>query len=179
MQHIWPAAVAAARFLALTGWRSGEGLALRWSEVDLERRTVILADSKTGRSMRPLSRAACTVLRHQSRIGDLVFPPTRGEGTMSGFRKLWDRIAKLGALPADVTPHVLRHSFASLAGDLGYSELTIGTLIGHKGHSITSRYVHAADSVLLAAADAVADETLARMGDATYVPEIHPPHGVG
>jgi thiamine pyrophosphate-dependent acetolactate synthase large subunit-like protein len=27
---IWPAAVGAARFLALTGWRSGEALALRW-----------------------------------------------------------------------------------------------------------------------------------------------------
>ena len=36
---------------------------------------------------------------------------------MTGFRKLWDRIAKLGELPADVTPHVLRHSFASLAAD--------------------------------------------------------------
>lgn len=179
IQNIWPAAVAAAWFLALTGWRSGEALALRWSEVDLTRRTIILPDSKTGRSMRPLSRAACDVLRGQSRIGDLVFPPTRGEGTMSGFRKLWDRIAKLGALPTDVTPHVLRHSFASLAGDLGYSELTIGTLIGHKGHSITSRYVHAADSVLLAAADAVADETLARMKDATHAAGIHSPHGVG
>ena len=163
VQGIWPAAVGAARFLALTGWRSGEVLALRWSEVDLARRTIILPDTKTGRSMRPLSQAACDVLRAQARIGELVFPPTRGEGIMSGFRKLWDRITKLGALRPDVTPHVLRHSFASIAGDLGFSELTIGTLIGHKGHSITSRYVHSADSVLLAAADAVADETLVRM----------------
>jgi site-specific recombinase XerD len=62
-------------------------------------------------------------------------------------------------LPADVTPHVLRHSFASLAGDLGYSEPTIAALIGHKRHTVTSRYVHAADAVLLAAADAVAERT--------------------
>ncbi len=52
------------------------------------------------------------------------------------------RIAKLGSLSADVTPHVLRHSFASLADDLGYCEPTITALIGHKRHSITSRYVH-------------------------------------
>jgi site-specific recombinase XerD len=84
---------------------------------------------------------------------------------MTGFRKLWNRIAKLGALPADVTPHVLRHSFASLAADLGYSEPTIGTLIGHLGHSVTSRYVHAADAVLLAEADVVASETTKRMGE--------------
>ena len=63
-----------------------------------------------------------------------------------------------------VTPHVLRHSFASLAGDLGYSETTIAALVGHKGQSITSRYVHAADAVLLAAADAVAARTAELMG---------------
>jgi integrase len=69
-----------------------------------------------------------------------------------GFPKLWARIAKIGELPADVTPHVLRHSFASLAGDLGYSEPTIAALVGHKGHTITSRYVHSAYKVFLAAA---------------------------
>jgi integrase len=85
---------------------------------------------------------------------------------MSGFPKLWARIAKLGALAADVTPHVLRHSFASLASDLGYSEPTIAALVGHKGRTITSRYVHSADAVLLAAADAVADRTAELIGDA-------------
>jgi integrase len=165
-QNLWPAAVAAARFLAVTGWRSGEALGLRWGEVDLPRRTARLADTKTGESLRPLSHAACDVLRELSHGGELVFPPSRGEGRMSGFRKLWDRIAKLGALPADVTPHVLRHSFASLAADLGYSEPTIAALVGHKGHTITSRYMHAADAVLLAAADAVARRTAELMGDA-------------
>jgi integrase len=165
-QNVWPAAVATGRFLALTGWRSGEALGLRWADIDLARRTVRLADTKTGLSVRPLSNAACDVLRDLSRTGDLVFPPTRGDGRMTGFRKLWNRIAKLGALPLDITPHVLRHSFASLAGDIGYSEPTIAALVGHKGHSITSRYVHAADAVLLAAADTVARRTSELMGDA-------------
>ena len=40
---------------------------------------------------------------------------------MAGFHKVWLRIAKHAALAADVTPHVLRHSFASVAHDLGYS----------------------------------------------------------
>jgi integrase len=168
--NIWPPAVAAVRFLAHTGWRSGEALTLRWGEIDLVRRTAALADTKTGRSLRPLSRAACDVLRDVARSNPgnkeaLVFPGTRGNGRMGGFRKLWNRVATLGGLPADVTPHVLRHSFASLAADLGYSEPTIAALIGHKGHTVTSRYMHAADAVLLAAADAVADQTRALMGD--------------
>jgi integrase len=164
-EKIWPAAVAVARFLALTGWRSGEALGLRWDEVDLTRRTAVLGDTKTGRSMRPLSHAACEVLRSRTQSRELLFPATRGRGRMSGFPKLWAKIAKLGGLPASVTPHTLRHSFASLAGDLDYSETTIAALIGHKGRSMTSRYVHPADAVLLAAADKVADKTAELMGD--------------
>jgi integrase len=164
-QRIWPAALAATRFLAFTGWRTGEALALRWDEIDLGRRTATLGDTKTGRSIRPLSQAACDVLRGLTRSGELAFPATRGNGRMAGFPKMWQRIAASGGLPADVTPHTLRHSFASLAGDLGYSEPTIAALVGHKGRSITSRYVHAADAVLLAAADAVAKRTAELMGD--------------
>lgn len=157
----WPPALAVAKFLLLTGWRSGEALGLKWSELDLPRRTALLADTKSGASMRPLSTAAVDVLQGASRTGPLVFPAARGLGRMPGFQWHFSRIAKLGGLPEDVTPHVLRHSFASLAADLGYSELTIAALIGHQGTSITSRYVHSADAVLLAAADAVARRALA------------------
>jgi integrase len=174
--NIWPAAIAAARFLALSGWRSGEALGLRWAEVDLARRTATLPDTKTGRSIRPLSNAACDVLHYLTLSTDrnLVFPATRGSGRMAGFPKLWAKIAALGKLPQDVTPHTLRHSFASLAGDLGYSEPTIAALVGHKGHSITSRYIHAADAVLLAAADAVANRTAELMVNVKSGPQVIP-----
>lgn len=179
--QIWPPAISAARFLALTGWRRGEALNLRWNEVDLAQRTAVLGDTKTGRSMRPLSFAACNVLQEMTKLhtvatdkpvqesaangktNGLVFPATRGDGPMTGFPKLWARIAEQGPLPLDITPHVLRHSFASLAADLGYSELTIAALLGHKGRTTTSRYVHSADAVLLAAADAVADRAFELM----------------
>ncbi len=154
--EIWPPAVAAARFLVLTGWRSGEALALKWTDLDLERRIAILPDTKTGKSVRPLSQAAIAALKGQAG-GELVFRPSRGKTTMTGFGRFWDKIAAKGPLAPDISPHVLRHSFASVAADLGYSEVTIASLIGHKGQSITSRYIHAADAVLLAAADAVAD----------------------
>jgi integrase len=173
---IWPASIAAARFLVLTGWRSGEALSLRWGEIDLARRTVTLGETKTGRSVRPLSNAACDVLRSLSRASDrdLVFPPTRGGRIMKGLGNQWEKIVGLGALPPDITPHTLRHSFASLGGDLGYSEPTIGALIGHKGQTMTSRYIHTADAVLLAAADAVADRTRALMGEARTEARVIP-----
>jgi integrase len=167
-EAIWLPAIAMARFLLLTGWRTGEAAALRWSDIDLARRTATLSDTKAGRSMRPLSNAACDLLRAQPRmVGDRVFPASRGgPTTILHFKKIWPRIAKLAGLPADVTPHTLRHSFASVAADLGYSEPTIAALVGHTGRSVTSRYVHSADAVLLAAADAVANRTAELMGEA-------------
>ena len=173
---IWPPAVACARFLILTGWRSGEAVGLRWGDVDLVRRLATLPDTKTGRSIRPLSNAACDVLAAWPRRGDgaLVFRATRGDGPMLGFKKFARRIFALAELPADVTPHVLRHSFASLAADLGYSEPTIGALIGHRSGGITARYTHFADAPLLAAADAVARETLARLGEAEPAGDVVP-----
>jgi integrase len=177
---IWPAAISATRFLALTGWRSGEALSLRWDEIDLVRRTAMLGDTKTGASMRPLSHGACDVLRSLVHSGELAFPATREAKReersvarmdanrvviMSGFKKFFKKIAALGKLPVDVTPHTLRHSFTSLAADLGYSEPTIAAMVGHKGRTITSRYVHSADAVLLAAADAVANRIAELMGE--------------
>jgi integrase len=57
----------------------------------------------------------------------------------------------------DVTPHTLRHTFASVAGDLGFSELTIAGLLGHSARGVTQRYVHL-DRALVVAADQVAAE---------------------
>ncbi len=178
---MWAPALGAIRFLALTGWRSGEAINLKWAELDLERRTAFLGDTKTGKSIRPLPHAVCKLLRSLPRIGqsELVFPASRGEGVMSGFTSYWRRVTKLAGLPAEIIPHTLRHSFASLAADLGYSEFTIGALIGHKGQSITARYVHAADAVLLAAADAVARRTAELMGDAPPDAVVVPLRGVG
>lgn len=174
--NIWPPAIAATRFLALTGWRRNEALELRWKEIDLSRRTTTLPDTKSGKSIRPLSHAACDVLRNMPRVSELVFPATRGnaELIMSGFKKIWKKIAALGKLPVDVTPHTLRHSFISLAADLGYSEPTIAALVGHAGRTTTSRYVHAADAVLLSTTDAVAEKTAELMGEPAVEARVIP-----
>ena len=65
---------------------------------------------------------------------------------------------------------MLRHSYASLAADLGLADATIAALLGHKGHSVTRRYIHAADAALLAAADAVAGRTMELMAVAVRPP---------
>jgi hypothetical protein len=56
---------------------------------------------------------------------------------------------------SDVTPHVLRHSFASIANDLGFTEVTIAALVGHAKGSVTGKYIHTLDTALIMAADTI------------------------
>jgi integrase len=51
----------------------------------------------------------------------------------------------------DVTPHTLRHTFGSVAGDLGFSELTIAALLGHAARGVTRGYIHIDEALKLAA----------------------------
>jgi integrase len=55
-------AVAAIRLLTLTGCRENEILSLRWNAVDFERGYLRLDDTKTGKSVRPLSKSAAAIL---------------------------------------------------------------------------------------------------------------------
>jgi integrase len=171
----WSPALSVIRILAVTGWRSGEALNLRWSEVELGNRTAHLGSTKTGASIRALSAVACDILRAMPR-GEHLFPAQGGDTPMRGFARVWRRVVhRLSGLPTDITPHVLRHSFASVAADLGYADATIAGLLGHKGHTITRRYIHSADSALLAAADAVASKITAMMAAASSVETCHEP----
>jgi len=49
----------------------------------------------------------------------------------------------------------LRHSFASIANDLGFTEVTIAALVGHAKGSVTSKYIHTLDTALIMAADTI------------------------
>jgi integrase len=145
-------------FLAISGWRSLEAKNLKWSEIDIERRVATLGDTKTGQSNRPLSGAAIDILNRRARgASEYVFAKDRGQ-PLQNVNQIF---AKLG-LAKDVTPHTLRHSFASLAGDMGLADSTIAGLLGHARSSITSRYIHL-DKALIAASDLVAQETLKLM----------------
>ena len=146
-------------FLTISGWRSGEAKNLRFAEVDLERRVATLGDTKSGVSIRPLSGAAIEIIKRQPiKNGQFVFEHRHAK-PISNLTPWWN---KLG-MPNEVTPHVLRHSIASLGADLGLPDHTISGLLGHARQGITSRYLHLGDRALLEASDLVANETLRLM----------------
>lgn len=159
-----PLVIAAAWLLALTGCRRGEIEALKWSEVDEAGRCLRLADSKEGASVRPAGSPAFDVLAMvERRAGcDFVMAARSGNDHFKGLPSAWSRLQKRADLP-ELTPHGLRHGFASVANDLGCSESTIAAMLGHAGGTVTSRYIHHLDSFLIAAADRVARQIYAYM----------------
>ena len=82
-------------------------------------------------------------------------PAGQGEDNAFGsFPNHWKHLFKDSPL-SDITPHVLRHSFASIANDLGFTEVTIAALVGHAKGSVTSKYIHTLDTALIMAADTI------------------------
>lgn len=157
--------LAAIRFLALTGGRRGDAVALRWDWVDAANATLRLGDSKTGESIRPIGRAALELLSGLPRVSDHVFAAGPGLEGYQGLPKLWKLVnaaARPQGLPADsagpldgITLHSFRHSFASHADELGCSMPTIASLLGQKLGGVTGGYIRKADKPLVASADRV------------------------
>ncbi|MDR3472567.1 MAG: site-specific integrase [Devosia sp.] len=153
-----PAALAAIKLMLLTGFRRMEALALQRAWVDRYESCVRFPSTKTGPQVRIVGATAMVLLKAQKPApkNPYVFPGETREGHFIGVVRVLDRLCKTADLEG-VTPHVLRHTFASVAGDLGFSELTIAGLLGHAGGSVTRRYVHL-DRALVLAADKVAEE---------------------
>jgi len=152
-----PFSIAAIRLLILTGCREGEILSLQWDAVDFERGYLRLADTKTGKSVRPLSQSAAALLSTLTRIesNPFVLPGAKPGEHLKEIKRVWFAVrhaAKLG----EVRLHDLRHSYASVPASSGESLLIVRALLGHKRASTTERYAHLGDDPVKRAADRAA-----------------------
>lgn len=145
------------RLWALTGCRRNEIAGLKWVEVDLEGGRLVLDETKTGKSVRPLGATARVLLATIQRSEDspYVFPAESGNGFYVGTKRLWPKIIARAGLGPEVTPHVLRHSVGSLAASNGESLLIVGAVLGHVNPRSTAGYAHVAVDPAIEAADRV------------------------
>lgn len=167
-------ALALVRLIALTGMRRSEAVNLRWSEVHRSSGKLDLASSKTGRSVRPLSRGAIDVLDDLPGAWGhgFVFPAPRIDGAAyASLPNAWARITTSPELEeqdrnslAKTTPHHLRHAVASTGHDMGLSVPTIGAILGHASSGVTAGYIHVVDHALRSAADRLGDAVAEAMG---------------
>ena len=143
----------AVKLLLLTGCRKSEIMTLQWQ--DFRDGHLFLRDGKTGPRTVWLSAAARTVLDGLPRNRAWVFPGKSGAAPAQGLNQFWRHLRNEAGL-RDVRLHDLRHSYASLALQIGETVLTIGRLLGHSDPDSTLKYIHLADQTARDAVDSVA-----------------------
>ena len=83
-----------------------------------------------------------------------VFPSRSGSGR-ADLKKALAGLFEAAGLAGARSPD-LRRTFASVAADEGYSDATIGELLGYARRGVTARhYIRRPDAALVAAADRV------------------------
>jgi len=129
------------------GLRVGELTSLNFGAVDLENHQLRVLGKGRKERILPIGRQACIALQNYfAERGPLdqhdpLFLNQRGGRltARSVQRNLKNRLRQFG-LPADVTPHALRHSFATHLLDAGADLRVIQELLGHVSLSTTQKY---------------------------------------
>lgn len=154
-----PTGLAAIRFIALTGFRRSEALLLENSWIDDDYRSIKFPDTKTGKQTRIIGQAAAQEIKLQLKRSrsNYVFPADFNNGCFVGLPRVLSRVLKRAQIEG-VSLHTLRHTYASVAAEMGFTELTIAGLLGHASRGVTQRYIHIDEALVLAA-----DKVSARM----------------
>jgi integrase len=122
------------RLLLLTGcWRNELG-DLRWSEIDLEARTITLPRARTKNSQEhvlPLSDAAMAILRAMPRRGDRDHVFGLGQGGFSGWSRAKGALDGRTKLKEPWTLHDLRRTVRTGLGKLGVQPHIAEAVLNH------------------------------------------------
>lgn len=158
-----PWVAGAIRFLMLTGWRTGEALALRWEHVNFETGEITLPATKTGRQTRTVAAAALQLLANLPHVNrnPFVFAGA-GDGALhyATLRRRF-KMACGAAGIENCRLHDLRRSVATSAAASGLSVLLLRDLLNHKTVAMANRYARRAGSALQEAQDANAERMAA------------------
>lgn len=138
--------------LYATGLRVGELVSVKVSDIDLGSR-VILVVGKGNKERRVTYGDYCHdalklylsdgYLKLNKTGSDYLFLNNNGEViTERGIRYVLDQVIKKTSLNKSISPHVLRHSFATHLLNEGCDLLTVQKLLGHESISATQIYTH-------------------------------------
>lgn len=130
------------------GLRLSEVINLKWSDIDFERGVIHIKVAKGGKDR--------VVFLHEKVKGMLAANKTSDEGLIllsergGKYNKRTIQVivinaAKKAGIKKNVTPHTLRHSFATHLLEAGADIRYIQELLGHKNLQTTQIYTHVAN----------------------------------
>jgi integrase/recombinase XerD len=151
--------------LYATGLRVSELVALKITDLNLEsayltcvgkgskERIVPMGESAIGWVRRYLREGRPGILRARTSPWLFVSGPRGTPLTRVGFWKLLKRYGAAVGIARDLTPHVVRHSFATHLLDRGADLRAIQMMLGHADLSTTQIYTHVLEARLRAVYD--------------------------
>ena len=142
-----------------TGMRVSETVKILLKKVDLKREYVIASGKGSKERMIPLGRKAIQYLQHYinfvrpqllhaeqnkaaEQVEELFVTDWGGPMTRQRVNELIDEYAKSAGITKKVTPHMLRHSFATHLLNNGTDLRVVQELLGHADISTTQIYTH-------------------------------------
>jgi integrase/recombinase XerC len=136
------------------GLRISELVGLTLEDINLDSRMVKVLGKGGKERLLPLGRHCVEALKiylnlRMDKISkvdpgtDKLFLNHRGAGiTVRGMRKVVEKYIKRGNFPGGVSPHSIRHSFATHLLEGGADLRSIQELLGHSSLSTTQKYTH-------------------------------------
>jgi len=134
--------------LYASGVRRAEVAGLNLQDVDIERRMMRVTGKGNKQRTVLINDAAADAMRlylgHRPRTNDEAFFVGR-RGKRLGVRAIWEIVKtteRLSGLSVHVSPHVMRHSFATHLLENGADLMTIKELLGHESLATTQIYTN-------------------------------------
>ena len=132
--------------LFTTGLRVSELVSLRKDDVDLEKRSIRVRGKGGKERVVYFPEALVPLLKeYMERLpgdSEYLFPSAEGHMHYTTVERIMKRAAVSAGLKKKVTPHVLRHSFATHSLAMGLDIREIQELLGHSSLSTTQVYAH-------------------------------------
>ena len=140
--------------LYASGLRISELVSIDIEDIELRARLVKVRGKGSKERIVPFGTKAEAALKTYlaTRTDDdpSLFVNYRGERiTTRSVRRLFDRYVRAASLRAGVSPHTLRHSFATHLLNAGADLRSIQELLGHASLSTTQKYTHLNDAQLI------------------------------
>lgn len=135
-----------------SGLRVSELISLKLAEVNLEDGFLVCRGKGGKERIVPLGRTACSAIkRYLAEVRPLLvlgerdelFLSRRGKPfTRQGFWKLLGQHARKAGLASRISPHILRHSFATHLLERGADLRSVQLMLGHSQITTTQIYTH-------------------------------------
>jgi site-specific recombinase XerD len=166
-----------------TGMRRSEAARLKLSDIDSQRMIIRVINGKGGKDRDlPLSPALLETLRAHWRWlkpRTYLFPSRKSRDIEQPItdKSVWvacTEAARLAGIRKRVTPHTLRHSWATHLLEAGTDLRTIQLLLGHEDLETTAKYLHLSQRHLQQVANPLEDLAIAGVDQSRR--SFHHPH---